>query len=102
MGVKRKEWFRPSRMVQRDKRWPALRLEALRRDGFKCVSCGAAAPLEVDHIKPVRTHPELGFELSNLQTLCRSCHTRKTREDLGAPPENPERRKWRELLKLGV
>ncbi|WP_425283202.1 HNH endonuclease [Methyloceanibacter methanicus] len=73
----RKDWFRPSRLVTRDKRWPALRLAAKRRDRWKCVSCGAAGPLEVDHVKPVRNNPELSFELSNLQTLCKSCHARK-------------------------
>lgn len=103
MGMtNRKDWFRPSRLVTRDKRWPALRLAAKRRDRWKCVSCGAAGPLEVDHVKPVRNNPELSFELSNLQTLCKSCHARKTREDIGLPPENPERRKWRALLSNGV
>lgn len=40
--------------------------------------------LEVDHILPVATHPELEFTLSNLRTLCRSCH--KTH---GAKPRKP-------------
>lgn len=30
--------------------------------------------LEVDHIKPVATHPELEFTLENLRTVCRKCH----------------------------
>jgi 5-methylcytosine-specific restriction endonuclease McrA len=37
----------------------------------------------VDHIQPVRNAPELAFDLSNLQCLCRRCHSRKTRVDLG-------------------
>ena len=33
--------------------------------------CGALGRLEVDHILPVRTHPELAFDLANLQTFAR-------------------------------
>jgi 5-methylcytosine-specific restriction protein A len=67
MGVR---WKRHSAWVTKSKRWPALRQQALRRDGFKCVKCGAAGRLEVDHIQPVRTHPELAFILDNLQCHC--------------------------------
>lgn len=97
MGVK--QWKRYSRKVIRTKRWKALRLEILRRDGFQCVQCGARGRLEVDHIKPVRTHPELSYEPSNLQTLCPSCHTRKTRIECGHKPPSPERLAWREAVK---
>ena len=72
MGVR---WKRHSAWVTRSKRWPALRQQALRRDGFACVQCGARGRNEVDHILPVRTHPGLAFVLDNLQTLCGSCHT---------------------------
>lgn len=90
MGLK---YFRPSRAVTKSRRWPALRIAALRRDDWCCVQCGARGWLEVDHIKPVRDAPELAFALSNLQTLCRSCHSRKTRSDIGYAPD-PEREKW--------
>jgi 5-methylcytosine-specific restriction enzyme A len=33
---------------------------------------------DVDHILPRHTHPELSLTLSNLQSLCRPCHSRKT------------------------
>lgn len=36
---------------------------------------------EVDHIKPLNTHPELGMEWDNLQSLCRSCHEKKTAQE---------------------
>jgi 5-methylcytosine-specific restriction protein A len=84
--------------VYRDKRWPALRLACKRRDGFRCVKCGAGGPLDPDHIKPIRTHPELAFELSNLQSLCVPCHSRKTAIEVGFAPLDPERQKWRDLL----
>jgi 5-methylcytosine-specific restriction endonuclease McrA len=89
---------RHSNAVIRSKRWKGLRLEALRRDGWACVQCGASGLLEVDHIKPVRDAPELSFDLGNLQALCRSCHTRKTRIECGHKPTSPDRLKWRELV----
>jgi len=94
MGV-----MRYSRHVLRSRRWPALRQQALRRDGFACVECGARGRLEVDHIKPVRTHPHLAWELDNLQTLCGPCHTRKTRIEIGLAPLNPRREAWQSLVR---
>lgn len=97
MGLRR--YHRHSRAVLRDKRWPALRLQAKRRDGWRCVTCSARGRLEVDHIKPVRTHPELAFDLANLQSLCPTCHSRKTRLEIGlGDEESPDRRKWRDLV----
>lgn len=95
MGLR---YDRPSRRVQKSKRWPALRLQALRRDDWRCVQCGRRGRLEVDHILPVRDAPELGFALSNLQTLCPSCHGRKTRLEMGFDPLSPARLKWRDAV----
>lgn len=89
-----KRWYYPSAAVQRSPRWPALRLQAKRRDGWKCVQCSATGRLEVDHVHPVRTHPELAFDLSNLQTLCPACHARKTRIEVGMGQPNPKREAW--------
>lgn len=96
MGLTR--WPRHSRAVLKTRRWKALRLEALRRDGFACVQCGARSRLEVDHIEPVRDAPERAFDLSNLQTLCASHHTAKTRRECGHPEISPQRQAWRDLL----
>jgi hypothetical protein len=54
------------------RRWRRLRQEVLRRDGFRCVECGAPA-VEVDHIEAVI----LGGTdaVSNLRSLCQRCHT---------------------------
>lgn len=57
----------------------SLRYDILKRDGFKCVLCGASAKdgvkLHVDHIFPVskggKTEPE------NLRTLCERCNRGK-------------------------
>jgi 5-methylcytosine-specific restriction endonuclease McrA len=79
----------------RDRRWPALRLLALRRDGWKCVKCGSRHRLEVDHILSVATRPDLAFDLDNTQTLCGSCHAKKTRQERGIGDTDPERNRWR-------
>jgi len=95
MGVKHE---RHSRRVTKSKRWAGLRLEALRRDGWQCVQCSARGRLEVDHIEPVRTAPERAFHLSNLQTLCPACHTRKTRVECGHNEMSPARKAWADLV----
>lgn len=55
-----------------------LRYEIFKRDGFKCVLCGATAQddlLMIDHIKPV---VKGGLnECENLRTLCRQCNLGK-------------------------
>ena len=99
MGITRRDYANYSAKVCRSKRWPALRLAAKRRDNFACVTCGATGDLEVDHIKPVRTHPELSFEITNLQTLCIRCHSRKTRIEIGLAEIDPKRQAWRDLVR---
>jgi len=66
--------------------WPEQRRKALDRDGYACRWCGATdAPgrtLQVHHIRPYSTFGEPfvearsanANELSNLVTLCPSCH----------------------------
>lgn len=95
MGV---TYPRHSKAVIGTRRWKRLRFEILRRDGWQCVQCGARGRLEVDHILPVRTHPELSFDRGNLQCLCPGCHTRKTRVECGHTPTDPDRQKWREAV----
>ncbi|WP_338832327.1 HNH endonuclease signature motif containing protein [Bradyrhizobium sp. 27S5] len=97
MGVKRA----PS-SIYKDPRWKVVRLEAKRRDGWRCVKCEAVGRLEVDHIKRVKDFPELAYELSNLQSLCGICHSRKTAIETGIAPLSPNRAAWRELLRQGA
>ena len=42
-----------------------------------CEICNQQAATEVDHIVP-RKSGGADFELNNLQSLCKSCHSRKT------------------------
>ncbi len=46
------------------------------RDGFKCLCCGSKNNLTIDHISPINFGGE--NKLSNLQTLCKSCNSRKS------------------------
>lgn len=97
MGMK--QYDRHSASVIRSVRWKAVRLQAKRRDGWACVQCGAKTRLEVDHIQPVRTHPDRAFDIDNLQTLCGSCHARKTRLEIGLGREDPAREAWKDLVR---
>ena len=58
----------------------SMRYDVLRRDGFKCVLCGASAKdgvrLQVDHIMPVSKGGR--SVMSNLRTLCERCNTGKS------------------------
>lgn len=63
--------------------WWGQKHKALRRDQYRCQSCGAThrdigRNPDVHHIKPIRMTDdgENPNELSNLITLCRSCHKR--------------------------
>jgi 5-methylcytosine-specific restriction endonuclease McrA len=62
--------------------WRAKRQRILLRDAFVCRSCGVVAAgigAHVDHVIPLE---EGGTDDdANLQTLCSSCHGRKTREE---------------------
>jgi 5-methylcytosine-specific restriction endonuclease McrA len=49
-----------------------LRQQVLRRDGWRCQSCGAMTNLEVHH-KEFRSHSGDDSE-QNLLTLCAACH----------------------------
>lgn len=87
-----RKWSKP---VTRTRRWKVLRQYVLERDGWACVVCGShRGRLEIDHKKPVRTHPELSFDPANCQTLCQPCHIAKTRLECGAPEITPERIAW--------
>lgn len=94
--------MRWSDTITRTSRWRRLRWTILRRDGFQCRACGAVGRLEVDHIRPVRTHPELAWEPTNLQVLCGGCHSRKTCLEQGKSQPNPARLEWAALLRKDV
>ena len=67
--------------------WRKLRLLALQRDHYLCQEClrrgKITAATEVHHIKELNDFPELGLDLSNLESLCWQCHedTKKRGKD---------------------
>ncbi|MDI9456823.1 MAG: HNH endonuclease [Bacillota bacterium] len=62
------------------KPWRKVRAVALARDHHLCQHCLKRGRLKtaelVHHIKPLETHPDLGFTLDNLLSLCNACHNR--------------------------
>lgn len=59
--------------------WRVLRMQVLKERGARCECCGATPQdgttvINVDHIKPRRTHPELALVKANLQVLCHACN----------------------------
>jgi 5-methylcytosine-specific restriction endonuclease McrA len=75
----RKKGTPPAKLSRREKLawyyrqpyWRKIRLDALRRDGYRCRICGTGGALDVHHL----TYARLGAErLEDLMTLCRACH----------------------------
>lgn len=81
--------------VYRSARWQVLRLQAKRRDDFKCTSCGARGRIEVHHTKAVRDRPDLAYDLANLTCLCPTCHVQIER---GLTKPSAASIAWRNLL----
>ena len=61
-----------SRLRLAPKLYESLRREVLRRDGWRCQSCGAMSNLEVHH-RELRSQSGDDAE-QNLITLCTRCH----------------------------
>lgn len=85
--------------VTRGQRWRALRTLVLSRDRHTCQGCGGHGRLEIDHVRPVRTHPALAWDPANLQALCPACHTKKTNAELGRTEASPARDAWRAAVR---
>ena len=77
--------------------WARKRRRVLERDGHRCVKCGRAGRLEVDHIVPL-DDGGAALDAANLQTLCTfPCHAEKTRAERSGP-EIEGRGEWQEFL----
>ena len=68
--------------------WRPFRDAQLRREPL-CRACGQAGRLtpatDVDHIVPVQSSSDPRFyDITNLQSLCHGCHSRKTLADMRA------------------
>ncbi len=60
--------------------WNTQRVATLKRDNYKCVNCGSEKGLNIHHTTPFRLFGRERYldanSLSNLTTLCISCHSR--------------------------
>lgn len=67
-------------------KWRRLRRWHLRRypycvDPFRLHGAEGEVATEVDHIEPWVNDHSLALKPSNLQSLCKSCHSKKTNKD---------------------
>ena len=76
------------------RRWQRVRLTILRRDGYRCRTCGLAGRLEVDHVQPLHKGGAR-FDPENLAACCRSCHITKTAEENRRYPKPVGADAWR-------
>jgi ATP-dependent DNA helicase RecQ len=60
------------RLRQESGMYESLRQQVLRRDGWRCQSCGTMSNLEIHH-KEFRSHSGDDSQ-ENLITLCTTCH----------------------------
>ena len=65
--------------------WKSLRLIKLNESPC-CEAClaatGRAIPaIDVDHVIPRDARPDLALDIKNLQSLCKTCHGKKTRSE---------------------
>jgi len=64
---------KPERLRLDPVSYEKLRQQVLRRDGWRCQSCGTMSNLEVHH-QDFRSHSGQDTE-ENLLTLCSTCHS---------------------------
>lgn len=77
--------------------WRKVRRNVLKRDGWRCVRCGAYGN-EADHIRPLRRFPDQDpYDPDGLQTLCRRCHIEKTRAENRREP-TPAEAEWHDFV----
>lgn len=72
------------------------RLKVLARDGHVCMYCGTSEQLTVDHVLPIKYHPELAMDMENMVIACKPCNSRKGSRSQGVflaqtdtPPDFP-------------
>ena len=63
------------------KEWRAIRLVALTRNPY-CVVCLTKGittlGTEIDHVQDIKDAPERCLDITNLQNMCKPCHSSKT------------------------
>lgn len=77
-----------ARQIRHAKRWQKCREMVLRRNplcvdpyGWHASDRRVVVAVQVDHIVPLATRPDLAYDLENLQGLCTMCHATKSQEE---------------------
>jgi hypothetical protein len=77
--------FIQSPAFTRSAKWARLRYDFMRDHESRCQCCGHGSAdrvkVNVDHIHPRKTHPQLALSYANLQVLCSSCNRGKGNRD---------------------
>ncbi|SHF20494.1 HNH endonuclease [Seinonella peptonophila] len=64
----------------RRKAWQQCRIQVLQRDHYLCQVCiikGIYTPADVvHHIEHLKDRPDKALDMSNLQSVCHTCHNR--------------------------
>ena len=88
------------------KEWKALRLVVLTKNPYceSCLKLGLKTlAKDVDHITDIKDEPTRCLDLSNLQGLCRPCHSTKTMKSNMFFNVNPKftssQKKWEYIIK---
>lgn len=64
-----------NKVIRRSNEFKEWRLKVFERDKYTCQVCKIKGnELHPHHIKPFCDYPELRFDVSNGQTLCKDCH----------------------------
>lgn len=79
-----------SQQFYQSKEWKSLRLYKLCQTPY-CERClrdknKYITATDVHHIKEVKPYPLLALEYSNLESLCKSCHSKHTRSEHNPNP----------------
>lgn len=78
---------------ERSAQWASVRNEFVSKNP-SCAACGSRKDLNVHHIKPFHSNPELELDMKNLITLCREHHFRIGHDPDG--PFGPLKPSWKE------
>ena len=75
-------WVWDGRGNCNDRVWRRFRHMVFERDEYTCKMCGSKdrASLRVHHKKPVKTFPNLYYDIDNTATLCNECHKHMPRK----------------------
>jgi endogenous inhibitor of DNA gyrase (YacG/DUF329 family) len=100
LGAKNPLWNGGSSLRQIRPKW--WRLAVFNKDNYTCQMCFTrGSDLQADHIRPWWAFPELRFDITNGQALCKTCHSKKTGMDLWFRRKIAKLVKEERMIKLG-